>query len=76
MNTCMVIASTMWLHFNDGYVMQYLNANNIANISPSGTMYTMEKSGSRYTIWDEQKDRYLDGDEIMGLIMNCDRGHQ
>ena len=72
MNTCMIIASTVWLHFNDGYVMQYVNVNTIANITVEGYIHTNERSGSRYTIWDEQRNQYLNGDDVMDMIRNCE----
>ena len=74
MNTCILIASAVWLHISDGYNMQYINTSNIVRITQSGGIVLNSTATGRgvYAVWDDSLDRYLTSDEIFVLIQSCD----
>lgn len=72
MNTCIILAATMWLQFDPGYgEPSWLNVENIIEVTHDGAIRTSKKSIPDYNIWSEQKQDYLNGKEIMQLIKDC-----
>lgn len=74
MNTCVIIAASIWLHVNTGYDKEFVNTSNITTIDSRGKITTNSRYNYEFRVWDEKQKRYLVGSEVFRLISHCNQG--